>query len=263
MSENELNSIKEEDENIDILQSFIITTFDNKKIEIKYPNYNLIKETLNKSNNLLNLIKEILIKVNPKKNNNINISYCTNLLGFYINYAVNYQTNEKNIIIQGFLPNKNNKKQKILINNSNNNNNNIKYNKIPEIGDMLIEINDIKINSNNLEPLLSLIKQKQLIKLTFISPLIYLNTNINYNNLLNNKNIIKNTISKSKSTQIIQGTRIKQNNNNLNKNDLIKNNDYLCFIMILSNNKNNDKNSEISQETESSLINSFNDKVKI
>ena len=119
------------------------------------------------------------------------------------------------------------------------------------IGDLLVSINDIEINANNIELLLSTIKKRQKIRLTTLSPLTYLN--LNTNDFLFEKLNLKEKLTESqrgekklitapsKSTTIVKGDHAKLADSKLND-------EVFYLIMILSLNKEKIKRKENSNE---------------
>ena len=114
---------------------------------------------------------------------------------------------------------------------------------------MLVSINDIDINANNLEIILSAIKKRQSLNLIMLSPLTYLNLNtndlifekLNLSDKLKNK-MDKNMITAtSKSTMLVKGDRVKLPDNQLNE-------EVFYLIMILSLNKEKIKRKENANE---------------
>jgi hypothetical protein len=124
---------------------------------------------------------------------------------------------------------------------------------------MIFSINDIVINSENLNSILMSIKKPQAIKIVALSPTTFLNLN-NTNELLQNSLIsrkgqlvdikMKNSteinnkiVANSKSTQVLQGDRVKCPTENLNE-------EFSYFIMILSL----DKTTTIAQNDENQMV---------
>ena len=109
-------------------------------------------------------------------------------------------------------------------------------------GDMLISINEIPVNSKNIEALLGAIKRPQTVQLVVLAPITYVNlntTDILTNPLISNdvesmkistKKRCNKIIANSKSTQVLQGDRVKCPTESLFE-------DFSYFVMILSLNK--------------------------
>lgn len=82
---------------------------------------------------------------------------------------------------------------------------------------MLVSINDISVNSENIESILASIKHPQQIKMTALSPITYINLNTDEHILKNmgfyekisrsNRKIVP-----SKSTNVVKGDRVKLSN---------------------------------------------------
>ncbi len=223
--ENEPRSDGEYDEDdLANFQRFLISSSNNLKLEVKYPSLdNLLSNPAAKRN----YMKKIKLNVKPvKKSSTDDTSLCQMMLGIYPNLAIDSLTNEKKVIIQGFLPNKFT----------------VKHIGQLRIGDMIISINDIPVNSKNIEQLLSLIKRPQIIQVIALAPMTYFNLNTteilsspliskNHEVLSSkmnmNENLCKKIVSNSKSTHVVQGDRVKVPTENLGE-------DYFYFVMLLS-----------------------------
>ncbi len=115
----------------------------------------------------------------------------------------------------------------------------------------MVSINDIEINANNIELLLSTVKKRQKIRLTTLSPITYLN--LNTNELLFEKLNLKEKLTESrrgekkliiapsKSTTIVKGEHAKLADSKLND-------EVFYLIMILSLNKEKIKRKENSND---------------
>jgi len=208
-------------------QRFLINSSNNLKLEIKYPS--LDKLLSNPTAKRL-YMKTIQLKVKPvKKSSTDDTSLCELILGIYPNLAFDPQANEHKVIIQGFLPNKFTYKHSGQL----------------KIGDMLIRINDVPVNSNNVEQLLGFIKRPQTIEVTALSPLTYVNLNTTEiltspfisidHEAISSKmamkgNKCKKVVANSKSTHVLQGDRVKVPTENLLE-------DFSYFVMVLSMDK--------------------------
>jgi hypothetical protein len=251
MSERERDGIirLEDEENTEIDLGYATRLYlksSNKDLiyEIKYPIISRITNDLRQKQKYL---KEIHVKIKPDSNGGKKSqktgNLCEQLLGVFVNNAFDPQTNEQKVIIQGFVPNKPLFRQKVL-----------KIGKGQKFflllldlnlfhffvlklkGDLLTAINDIQVNSVNLEVLLSAIKTEQTLKLTALTPLTYLNINTSdllIENLKLNKKVSSNSVrcvAPSKSTSVVKGDRVKHTDQpNLN--------DIFYMVMILSLNK--------------------------
>ena len=99
---------------------------------------------------------------------------------------------------------------------------------------MLLKINNINIDANNFELILTSITNEQKLKLVFVSPLTFVNTSdilfeSTYQKQLAHRAPIK-VIAASKSVTIVKGDRVKLADNQLNE-------DVFYMIMMLSLNK--------------------------
>ena len=102
---------------------------------------------------------------------------------------------------------------------------------------MIISINEILVNSDNIELLLMAIRRPQTIKITALAPITYVNMNVN--DLLSNpfvnpkkeslktKSTFTKVVAHSKSTQVLQGDRVKCPTENLMD-------EFFYFVMVLS-----------------------------
>jgi hypothetical protein len=207
----------------------LINSANNFKLEIKYPNIERIKLLAKNNKNYRSYLKNVFLKVSPPKQSDNITSFCETLLGIYPNVALDSNSNEYKIIIQGFLPKKFT----------------FKHAEQLKIGDMIVAINDIMINSANIEDVLKAVKTPKSLKITALVPITYVN--LNTNDLLNNKfishkseisNLAKEkptctkVVANSKCTQVLQGDRVKCPTENLLD-------DFFYFIMILSMNNHN------------------------
>ena len=118
---------------------------------------------------------------------------------------------------------------------------------------MIISINDIPVNSSNIESMLSAIKRPQTIKITALMPLTYINLNttdlittpfisgnVDPNNMKTRQTCGR-VVANSKSTQVLQGDRVKCSSENLIE-------EFSYFVMILTLDK------EVVQQ-ENSMVN--------
>ena len=102
---------------------------------------------------------------------------------------------------------------------------------------MIISINDILVNSDNIELLLMAIRRPQTIKITALAPITYVNMNVNEmlsnpfvnpkKESLKTKSTFSKVVAHSKSTQVLQGDRVKCPTENLID-------EFFYFVMVLS-----------------------------
>lgn len=206
----------------------LISSSNNLKLEIKYPS--LEKLRLMDLPTRRGFLKTVNMKVKPiKRMPREETSLCEQVLGVFPNLAYDRNSDDYKILIQGFLP------QKFTF----------KHSEQLKIGDMLISINDIPVNSKNIEALLSALKRPQTIQLVVLAPITYVNmntTNVIKSPLISHdiesmntsstqkKKTCNKIIANSKSTQVLQGDRVKCPTESLFE-------DFAYFVMILSLNK--------------------------
>ena len=225
-----LGTASDEPEDLDYILKIFVKTSNNLRLELKYPNFNRLNANL-----LLeyNHLKNVYFKVHPNSAKNVSnkLNLCQQMLGLYTNIGYDAFAKEFKLIVQGFSSQKS-----------------FAYQQQIRIGDMLIAINDIPVNTDNIDALLLLIKQSQTLKLAVLTPLTYVNLNTNERLLKNieldifkskrkashSSNSSANTnkiIANSKSTTVVKGDRVKSIDQNVPVDDLF------MFIMILSLNK--------------------------
>ena len=245
INENGVVSLEDEREkDIDYSRKLFIKTTNNLKLEIKYPNLDRSKPlndsvasligtpaTTNRFNYFNKFLKHVHVKVKPKQaKNDTNKSFCESVLGIYPNLAFDSISNDYKIVIQGLIPKGALSKHQTL-----------------KIGDLIMSINDIEVNSANIEALLSAIRVPQTIKISALSPLTYVN--LNTSEIVSKKLNLDSRLSKrlstimapSKSTTVVKGDRIKLAANQLNE-------DVFYLILMLSLDKDKVKRKENSDE---------------
>ncbi|RNA03707.1 hypothetical protein BpHYR1_028264, partial [Brachionus plicatilis] len=202
-----------EDIDLDLATSFYINTSNNRKLEVKYPNLENIDSEFLKGNNFL---KRVEFKVKPKRVKN-ETNLCQHLLGIYPNVAFDPIKKVNKIVIQGFVPDEK-----------------LSYQEQIKIGDLILSVNDVEVSYENIETLLSSIRQAQSITIAALGPITYTNLdthhivlNNDYTDLVNK---IQNNMTKaaSKSTSVVQGDRVKAVNDSITSDDLF------FYAMILS-----------------------------
>ena len=198
----------EEDYELSMLHPLLLPSSDGLKIEIKYPNYRKFLESnkAREAKSFERYLKTVHLRVKPVDNalalnkafDGLNL--CESLLGIYPNLAFDASSNENKVIVQGF------RSRRMAYKNG----------QQLDIGDLLISINDIEVNSDNIEILLSAIRHTQTIKIIALSPVTYLNLDTDQivfkkmdDEFKLKRNATKKILAPSKSTQVVQGDRVK------------------------------------------------------
>lgn len=188
---------------LDIVIKLYIKRLNNSQSAIYYPNFRLNPVYL----------KNVVLKIKPVKNE---ISLCENLLGIFPDLAYDPENNFYKIIVQGLAP-------KFF---SHEHKNQLK------MGDLIVSINNVEVNSENIQSILSALNQKQLIKIRAVSALNYPNTTFKQEQQIDSNKIV----AYSKSSQVILGDRVKFNDNIVNIEDI----SYLVMVLAFDNrNKQN------------------------
>lgn len=197
-------------------------TSQNRAVELKYPNYSQLDLQSLVDRNYLKNVFFNMKQVSSASSEPSHQLLTHSLLGIYTNSAFDQSAQDYKLIVQGFT----NKKA-------------YSYKNKLKIGDLIIAINDIAINRNNVNVVLSSIRAPQVIKLTAISPVGHVPLG-NFEDLLRDNylelfkfkpkektNGPKCLVASSKSTSVVMGERIKPTDPDLE-------NEMFMLVMILS-----------------------------
>ena len=107
----------------------------------------------------------------------------------------------------------------------------------------MISVNEVEVNSENLEALLLAIRRPQTIKVVALSPITYLNLNTdqivlkktNAESKLKKASTTTKILAPSKSSQVVQGDRVKC---------IDQSDDFFYLVMILTLDNSNENNDQ-------------------
>jgi hypothetical protein len=244
ISNNKILSLGTDDhQDIDYILKLIIKSRNNLKLELKYPNFQRL-ELENKFLVENNYLKNVHIKIKPcieekkaAKSKTTN-SLCQTMLGLYTNLGYDLKNKDFKFIIQGYSSSKS-----------------FSYRQYLKIGDLILSINDILINSTNIESVMSQIKQEQTIKLTVLSPLTHVNLNTNDEILRKYEREFSFKLKKDKTTKkIVANSKIVNNVKTDSSNQTHSSpkgiEDIFMHVMIISLNKLALKKQQSTKEKE-------------
>jgi hypothetical protein len=198
-----------ENRHVDLTQRFLVQTSGDIQLEIKYPNLSKLDDEsltiLNRKSSLKNIYLRVKAagkgaagyKKQSSARNSNTLSLCESMLGLYANVAYDALSNTNKIIVQGFVPRGPLAKQQVVT-----------------IGDLIVAIEDVEVNSANIESVLDSLKNNPdgVVKLTALAPITYLNLN----NSVTNEHLLTTCASRlikkeapSKSTSVVKGDRVK------------------------------------------------------